>query len=229
MTDHVSPAVLLEQVRFRYPGSARDSLNIPRLQFDRGSRVFIQGKSGSGKTTLLNLIAGIAAPSEGQVCVLENRLHEMSATQRDRFRARSLGVIFQQFNLIPYLSVLENVRLPELFRPRQTTALQARENAVALLSALELPAALLHTRADRLSVGQQQRVAVARALAGKPSLVIADEPTSALDTENRDRFLELLFSETARYGATLVFVSHDLQLAQWFTQTVRLEDMNTAH
>lgn len=221
-------AIVLEQTHYRYAGSAHDSLCIPHLRIAAQERVFVQGKSGSGKTTLLNLIAGVGAATSGRVCVLGQDLHSMSAAKRDRFRADSLGVIFQQFNLIPYLSVLENVRLPELFRTTKPSDVQARERVQQLLSALELPAQLLHTKAAALSVGQQQRVAVVRALAGSPKLVIADEPTSALDADNRDRFMDLLFAEVQRCGATLVFVSHDRQLAHWFTQTVDLAEINVA-
>lgn len=227
MTDS-APAILLEQAHFRYPGSAHDSLCIPHLRIAAQERVFVQGKSGSGKTTLLNLIAGVSTASSGRVCVLGHDLHAAPAAWRDRFRADRMGVIFQQFNLIPYLSVLENIRLPELFRTEKPSDGQARERVRQLLSALELPSQLLHVKAGALSVGQQQRVAVARALAGRPRLVIADEPTSALDADNRDRFMDLLFAEVQHCGATLVFVSHDRQLAQRFTQTVNLAEVNTA-
>lgn len=227
-----APAIALKNTRFRYAGGTHDSLDIPELTVAQGERVFVQGKSGSGKTTLLNLLSGINTATAGEVHVLGEPLHNMRSAQRDQFRAANLGVVFQQFNLIPYLSVLENVALPNVFRTfRKDSAEQTHqtiETGKQLLQALEIAPALFHAKANALSVGQQQRVAVARALASKPQLVIADEPTSALDADNRNRFVELLFNEVQQRGSTLVFVSHDRQLAQHFDRTIDLAEINHA-
>ncbi|MCB0020227.1 MAG: ABC transporter ATP-binding protein [Anaerolineales bacterium] len=225
MTD---PIVQLREIRFRWPGQTHDLLQIPELRVHQGEHLFIKGPSGSGKTTLLNLLAGVNVPTVGSVTILGTSLTALSHAGRDRFRADHLGIIFQQFNLLPYLSILENVLLPCGFsaRKRQQAGDQ-RQSALRLLAQLGIPADLLHQSVDKLSVGQQQRTAVARALIGNPEIVIADEPTSALDSDNRDRFLELLFQETEAQGSTLIFVSHDQHIAAQFTHVVDLLELNT--
>lgn len=225
-----APAIALKHTRFRYAGNAHDSLDIPELTIAQGERVFVQGKSGSGKTTLLNLLSGINTPTSGEVHVLGEPLHTMRSAQRDQFRAAKLGVVFQQFNLIPYLSVLENVTLPTVFQTNHATRnKQTLETGKQVLAALEISPSLFQNKAQTLSVGQQQRVAVARALASKPQLVIADEPTSALDADNRNRFIELLFNEVKQHGSTLIFVSHDRELAPHFGRMMDLAEINHAN
>ncbi|VFM96749.1 MAG: putative ABC transport system ATP-binding protein [Candidatus Kentron sp. G] len=223
------PIIHLHNVHFRYPGQERDTLAIPDLQIQRGGHLFIRGSSGSGKTTLLNLIAGIECPSSGEARVLGEDLQGLSSTRRDRFRVDHLGVIFQQFNLLPYLSLLENVQLPCWFsRRRRQLAGDVGEAATRLLEELQIPRELFHNAVSALSVGQQQRVAVARAVIGRPEIIIADEPTSALDADNRRRFMELLFAETDRQGSTLVFVSHDAYVAEYFPRVIELAEVNEA-
>lgn len=223
------PIVELKDVRFRWPDQSEDLLWIPELTVNKGKHLFIQGPSGSGKTTLLNLLTGINLPTSGSVCVLGVPLETLRSTQRDQFRADHLGVIFQQFNLLPYLSLLENVQLPCGFSQRKRqNAGDIRAAAVRLLSHLSISDSLLNKPVSKLSVGQQQRTAVARALIGSPEIIIADEPTSALDTANRDRFLELLFRETEEQGGTLIFVSHDQQIARRFERVVDLVQINQA-
>lgn len=226
MTD---PIVHLRDIHFRWPGQVHDLLQIPELLVQQGEHLFIKGPSGSGKTTLLNLLAGVNLPTVGSVNILGTSLAALSHAGRDRFRADHLGIIFQQFNLLPYLSILENVLLPCGFsaRKRQQAGDQ-RQSALRLLDHLGIPANLLHQSVDKLSVGQQQRTAVARALIGNPEIVIADEPTSALDSDNRDRFLELLFQETEAQGSTLIFVSHDQHIAAQFSHVVDLRALNVA-
>lgn len=219
-------AVALRDMRFRYAGAAQDSLHIPQLSVACGERVFIKGSSGSGKTTLLNLLAGVFEPTAGEAHVLGQPLHSLSAGKRDRLRAQRMGIVFQQFNLIPYLSVLENVCLPSAFAKGRLGKGEVQDKARELLSALEIPGHLSASKASALSVGQQQRVAVARALVHAPELVMADEPTSALDADNRDRFIELLFAEAAKHNSTLLFVSHDGQLARHFDRVVDLAQVN---
>lgn len=221
--------VALSHVTFRWPGQATDTVEIDRLRLHPGEHLFVRGPSGSGKTTLLNLLAGIHTPTTGTIELLGTDLGTLSPSRRDRFRADHIGVVFQQFNLLPYLSTLENVMLSCAFSPRRaaratagSAATDVGATARNLLRALNLTDDLHAAPAAELSVGQQQRVAVARALIGGPELLIADEPTSALDADNRNRFLDLLFREVEAQGCTLVFVSHDPQLAGGFSRSIEL-------
>ena len=223
------PIVRLEGVRFRWPGQDNDLLNIPELRVEKGEHLFVRGPSGSGKTTLLNLLTGIVVPNSGSVCVLGTRFERLSDFRRDQFRADHLGVIFQQFNLLPYLSLQENVQLPCGFsRRKRANAGNISETAQRLMRHLNISKELATQPVAKLSVGQQQRTAVARALIGGPEIVLADEPTSALDSDNRDRFMELLLQETEEQGSTLIFVSHDQQIATRFARVVDLADFNHA-
>lgn len=222
-----APAVELQDVRFAY-SRGPDVLDIPLLEIARGERVFVFGPSGSGKTTLLGVLAGVLRATHGAVRVLGRDLTSMSGAERDAFRAEHVGYIFQMFNLIPYLSVIENVTLPTRLSGARRSRIVGRsvEEAAHEITASLGIEELLAKRVTELSVGQQQRVAAARALLGAPELVIADEPTSALDSDRRERFLELLFRCCADAGATLVFVSHDRQLLPMFDRSVSLVEMN---
>lgn len=228
-TNHI---VELQDLRFRWRADRPEVLDIPRLSVRRGEHLFVHGPSGSGKSSLLSLLAGVNLPQQGAVTVLEREIHRLSGAQRDRFRADHLGMVFQLFNLIPYLSMLDNVLLPCHFsalRRRRATANSASPEAEAmrLLGHLDLDDEhLLHQPVTHLSVGQQQRVAAARALIGAPELLIADEPTSALDADRREAFLSLLFRECKQSGATLILVSHDRQLAGLFDRQVALQEIN---
>ncbi|MEZ5535292.1 MAG: ABC transporter ATP-binding protein [Thiolinea sp.] len=217
----------LQQLTFRWKGQAKDTLNIPELTVQQGEHAFLRGSSGSGKTTLLNLLAGILVPASGEIKLLEQSLRSMNARQRDRFRADHMGVIFQQFNLLPYLSMLENVLLPCHFSARRRQqAGNMQDSAEQLLEHLKLDQKLRQRPVTELSVGQQQRVAVARALIGKPEIIIADEPTSALDADTRNNFLELLFREAEAQGSTILFVSHDPHIASHFPRIIELSEVN---
>jgi len=223
-------AIAMEALRFAWPGHP-PVLDIDSFAMTRGERLFLRGPSGSGKSTLLGLIAGVLQPAAGRIEVLGRDMSALSAAARDRVRADHLGVIFQMFNLVPYLSVTGNVTLPLLFSPvrRKTVGDDAEGEARRLLDRLGLSdPGLLNRRVSDLSVGQQQRVAAARALIGGPDIVIADEPTSALDSDARDRFIELLSEEAARTGAALLFVSHDRSLASHFSRAVDLGEINHA-
>src|SRR5690606_26988730 len=225
------PAVEIADLTFEYK-AGRPVLNIPSLTVHRGRRVFLYGPSGSGKTTLLGILAGVLPVQGGSVRVFERELGRLTSSQRDNFRAVHIGYIFQMFNLIPYLSVLENITLPcRLNGERRARAERDGEslNAAArrISDHLEI-GALLGSPVTELSVGQQQRVAAARALIGAPELVIADEPTSALDADLRERFLELLFDSCAQAGSTLVFVSHDRSLQPLFDEAISLPEVNRA-
>lgn len=222
-----TPAAALHDVRFRWRAGAGWILDGCSFSVAAGETVFLAGASGSGKSTLLALLAGIATPTEGRVEVLGEELGALSGVSRDRRRAERIGVIFQLFNLLPYLSMLENVTLPCLFSPRRREAAAARGGVEAearrLLDRLGLGDTALQRRdVGELSVGQQQRVAAARALIGAPALVLADEPTSALDAELRTEFVDLLLRECRTASTALVFVSHDRALAAHFDRQVEL-------
>jgi putative ABC transport system ATP-binding protein len=226
------PVVNVDSLRFRWQAEDQDVLDIARLSVRRGERVFIEGPSGSGKTTLLNLLAGVVTATEGTVSLLGRDLGSLSGSQRDTFRADHVGFVFQMFNLIPYLSLVENVTLPLHFSSERRQSAgenggDIRSEARRLLEDLGLDVDALAKRAvTRLSVGQQQRVAVARALIGRPEIVICDEPTSALDADARRSFLDLLSKEVGAAGATLVYVSHDRSLEGFFDRTVKLSEIN---
>ena len=218
-----SPAVELRDVVFRWQDGDAFVLELPELVLAAGERLFVHGPSGSGKSTLLNLIGGVVQPARGEVRLLGQPLAALGTAARDAFRAAHTGFIFQQFNLIPYLSVLDNVRLPCRFSPRRAErAGDQLQEARRLLSALDIAPELWTRPANRLSVGQQQRVAAARALLGKPEIIIADEPTSALDAGRQAAFLDLLLAEARAAGRSVLFVSHDLALAEHFERTLEL-------
>ncbi len=223
----------IEQLRYRWPGSQRDVLSINSLRIAAGRQVFLFGDSGCGKSTLLGLMAGVLLPQAGRVEVLGQNWQQRSASQRDRFRADHVGYIFQQFNLLPYLSVRDNVLLPCRFSKRRAQQAvdacgSAAQQAEQLLANMGLPRSVWQQSANELSVGQQQRVAAARALIGRPDLVIADEPTSALDAARRDQFMHLLRDQCRQHGTTLVFVSHDERLAEGFDEKISLPQLNQA-
>ncbi|WP_422138664.1 ABC transporter ATP-binding protein [Endozoicomonas sp. ALC020] len=232
MTDSRSHVIELTAVEFSWKAGI-PVLDIPELTVSRGEKVFVRGPSGSGKTTLLGLLGGVITPERGQVNVLGNDISRFSPVQRDRFRADHIGFIFQMFNLIPYLSVIENVTLSLGFAKKRKSNLDSiagseQDEARRLLKHLELDESILHRPATELSIGQQQRVAAARALIGKPDLIIADEPTSALDTDTREAFINLLFAECETVGNTLLFVSHDRSLESLFDRSIVLNEINRA-
>lgn len=224
----------IKLLRYRWPSGQRDVLAIDSLHIAAGRSVFLFGDSGCGKSTLLGLMAGVLLPQAGSVEVLGQNWGKLTASQRDSFRADHVGYIFQQFNLLPYLSVLDNVLLPCRFsKRREKQAEQAYGSAVQqatqLLTQMGLPEFLWQQAASELSVGQQQRVAAVRALMGQPELVIADEPTSALDAARRDSFMQLLRTLCLEQHTTLVFVSHDERLAEGFDQAISLPELNRAN
>jgi len=223
----------LSALRYRWPGAEQDCLAIDALQVPAGRTLFLYGPSGGGKSTLLGLLAGVLLPRAGTASLLGTSWASLSGARRDAFRADHVGYIFQQFNLLPYLSVLDNVLLPCRFsglrRQRATAAAGSPQaEASSLLQRVGLSRALWPRPAALLSVGQQQRVAAARALIGQPELVIADEPTSALDSALRDSFMGLLLQQCLDAGTTLVFVSHDERLAPLFDSSLALQQINHA-
>jgi len=227
-----SAIVELTDLRFSWTHGAPSVVDIERLRIEAGERVFVRGASGSGKSTLLSLVAGVVTPQAGSVRVLDQDLGALGGAERDRFRADHIGFIFQMFNLIPYLSVLENVTLPCGFSERRRAAARpsVAAEAVRLLEHLDMATTdVLRRPVTELSVGQQQRVAAARALIGAPQLVIADEPTSSLDADRRRAFIDLLFRECAREEAALLFVSHDASLAPLFDRAIEFTQVNRAY
>ncbi len=228
------PLIVLKGVRFRWQPRTVDVLNIEDFSVYAGEKIFIQGASGSGKTTLLGLIGGVIEPQQGSVRILDTTINALSGTQRDNFRADHIGFIFQMFNLIPYLSLIDNVILPCRFSASRHQRATARSESLEreahrLLHHLAIDVNQLSGRpVTELSMGQQQRVAAARALIGSPALIIADEPTSALDHDVRNAFLDLLFREIDAVGAGLLFVSHDSSLQARFDRTVALSSISLA-
>jgi len=220
----------LKNIRYAWPGADHDTLVLDELHIPAGRTVFMHGPSGCGKSTLLGLMAGVLLAQSGSASFLGREWRSLAGGARDARRADHVGVIFQQFNLLPYLSVLDNVMLPCRFSALRAGRCAGGTAAAArsLLQRVGLPQTLWQRRADALSVGQQQRVAAARALIGQPELVIADEPTSSLDAARRDDFMQLLLGECAAGSSTLVFVSHDERLAARFDQRLSLPELNRA-
>ena len=217
-------------------------LKIANFTLAKGEKLFLKGASGSGKSTLLQLIAGVLVPTKGEITVLDQPLSRLSSGKRDQFRADHLGFVFQLFNLLGFLNVVDNVLLPCRFSKLRTQRALTQDTsgvemfcqgktsltdaATTLLTALGLPSSVREQTVSRLSVGQQQRVALARALLGAPGLIICDEPTSAIDVEHRERFMQLLLAQVEKSGAALLFVSHDPSLERYFDRTVHLADIN---
>ena len=225
--------IQLRDVRFRWNREGPLLLDIPTFKVEAGEKVFLEGPSGSGKTSLLNLLSAISVPDHGSVEVNGTDLGQLTGAARDSFRADHIGIIFQMFNLIPYLSPLDNIILPCQFSARRNASVIKRngvkEEGLRLLAHMQLNDVVnIGSPTLELSVGQQQRVAAARSLIGSPELIIADEPTSALDHDIREIFLKLLFEEVANAGITLLFVSHEASLAGQFDRRIKLNDINEA-
>jgi putative ABC transport system ATP-binding protein len=226
-TESSSPAIHLRDVRFGWTQQT-PLLTVDEFRVERGERLFLQGPSGGG------LIGGVLLPQAGSISVLGTDITTLGASARDRFRADHVGFIFQQFNLLPFLDVIDNVTLPCKFSRRRAERARAVAGNLAaeahlLLLALGLDPATVEGRSVReLSVGQQQRVAAARALIGAPEILIVDEPTSALDEDARTAFLALLIAQCDRCRSTLVFVSHDSSLASLFDRRLQLAQINRA-
>ncbi|GAB4276717.1 MAG: ABC transporter ATP-binding protein [Methylomicrobium sp.] len=215
-------ALSVQNVRFGWHKQQSPILSIDAWQVEQGRRIFLHGASGSGKSTLLSLISGILLPARGRIEVLGHDIVRLGSMARDRFRARHIGVIFQQFNLLPYLSVEANIELAVEFGKRRDIP----KTAIAeLTDRLGLDPSLLARKASQLSVGQQQRVAVARALINQPELIIADEPTSALDSDARDEFMRLLLDLSACHRTTVIFVSHDQSLGACFDERLSIREL----
>ncbi len=218
------PTLQIRDLHFRWPGQPGEGLQIDHLQLAAGERLLVHGDSGCGKSTLLSLAAGVLLAKGGQVSLLGHDWRDLRASQREQWRADHVGYLFQQFNLLPYLSPIDNVVLPCRLSALRSQRCQGRavEQARHLLEALGIDSPLWRRSCAQLSVGQQQRVAAARALIGQPELVIADEPTSALDERRRDEFMQLLLQQCEQSGSALLFVTHDHRLRVHFDQVLDL-------
>jgi len=224
--------VTMSGVRFAWPGRNPFAISVEDFSVTRGTRLLLLGPSGSGKSTFLNLLCGIITPQEGRISVLGTNIGKLSGSARDQFRAEHFGIIFQMFNLLPYASVIDNVVLPLQFSSKRRKRAQEVDGGSVsteserLLTRLGLERSVIQgLTASSLSVGQQQRVAAARALIGRPELIVADEPTSSLDRGRQAAFLDLLFAEAEAAGATVIMVSHDESLAPAFSDVRRLDDI----
>jgi putative ABC transport system ATP-binding protein len=216
----MSSAVRAHNLKFSYSAET-PVLDIENFTVNEGEIVFLYGPSGSGKSTLLELLAGVLKLNSGELHVCGQQLEKLSLAGLDSYRAREIGYIFQSFNLIPYLSVLENIELPFLFQKDEIDEklLHSLLERLGLSHYVQRPVA-------QLSVGQQQRVAVARALLKKPKLILADEPTSALDYNHRENFLKILFELCRQSKTSVVFVSHDRTIEKLFDRSVSLAEIN---
>lgn len=218
-----SPVIQVDDLYHTYQSEKSPSLFIPDWQVNKEEQVFLYGDSGSGKSTLLNLLSGVLAPTSGNIEILGENLTTMSNSQRDSFRAQHIGVVFQTFNLVPYLTVFENIGLAVYFA--KGSKRQLTERTLALLSSLNLSPDVLNKPVCQLSIGQQQRVAIVRALINEPELLLVDEPTSALDASARDAFLNVLLDLSRTKKTSMVFVSHDKSIETYFTSSLDIASL----
>ena len=225
-SDLNAETIRLDSVRFYWSKNKDFKIFIPELKISEGEKVLLLGESGSGKTTLLSLISGFLSPISGDIYLNEKNINRLSARSRDQYRSDNIGIIFQQFNLLPYANVIDNIILPLYFsKVRASKIINQKETAINLCKSLRLPDTVTRMQANNLSVGQQQRVAVARALIGNPSLVIADEPTSSLDSDAQNIFLDLMFSQIEKNNSSLLMVSHDTSLSSYFDRVIDINEI----
>jgi len=222
----MKPILSITDIRksFAQPGGGSlVVLDVPRFQIDKGEQVALIGQSGGGKTTLLHLIAGLLVPDSGSIQIDGHEMTRLSEQGRDRFRASAIGYVFQTFNLLPAFTALENVRLGMTFGHGKHDQARAAE----LLARVGLQDRANY-RPGQLSVGQQQRVAIARSLAGKPKLLLADEPTANVDPVSAESVLELIRRTCREEEVSLLTVTHDLDIATSFDRVEKLDELNRA-
>ena len=218
--------VKIESLRFQWSKNNNFKIFVPKLEVGRGKKVLFLGESGSGKTTLLSLICGFLEPLSGSISINDKIISDLTSTNKDAYRSDNIGIIFQQFNLLPYANVIDNIILPLYFSKQRSKKVENKINAAMnLCDQLRLPESILNQKASNLSVGQQQRVAVARALIGSPSIIVADEPTSSLDAEAQELFLDLMFDQISKNSSTLLMVSHDKSLTNYFDQVIDINEI----
>jgi putative ABC transport system ATP-binding protein len=216
----------LKDIKFSYPGASELVLDVPVFLAKKNEKVFLFGPSGCGKTTFLETIAGVLSPQSGSISVCGTQIQNLSASKRDQLRADKMGYIFQNFNLIPYLTVKENITLPSDLKSEKKQ--KSTTNDLEMICSELGITYFLNKTVTELSIGQQQRVAAARALLGKPELILADEPTSALDFDHREKFIQLLFKLANKSETAIIFVSHDRTLEKLFDRSVNLTEINRA-
>lgn len=224
-----SHALEILDLRFRFEGGPSSGpwiIDIPSLRLGRAEQLLLTGGSGRGKSTLLHLISGVvdlAPPCSGRINVAGRDIHSLRGPARDAYRAQHIGMVFQTFNLLHGFTALENVMAALMFSG--VPAREHRDRAASLLATLGIERT--DAAPERLSVGQQQRIAVARALACSPTLVLADEPTASLDPENAEIAMDLIQNACRERGAALLCVSHDPAMAQRFARRKRLDDLRS--
>ena len=220
----------VEKLKFNWEKKNSFNLNISKLVIKNNEKVVLLGESGSGKSTLLNLISGIVSPNVGKILINGIQITSLSAKEKDAFRNNNLGVIFQKFNIIHYLSPISNILLPCYFSAiKKNTIDFYKYRAVDLGKSLSIEKNILFQKNSKdLSVGQQQRVAIIRALINFPKIILADEPTSSLDKKNKNKFLKLLFKICKQEKTALLMVTHDNSITKYFDKTIILENIKSS-
>jgi len=219
--------IRITQLEFRYR-EGDFTLRLPELSVERGSTVAIIGPSGSGKTTLLHLMAGIAVPGSGRISIDGIELSELGGTARRDFRIRTIGLVFQEFELLEYLTVLDNILLPYRISPALTLDREVRQRAVTLAGRVGI-GDKVGRLAGRLSHGERQRAAICRAVLPAPKILLADEPTGNLDPSNKDRVLDIFFEYARETDTTLIVVTHDRDLLDRFDRVIDFKAFSGAH
>ena len=219
-------SVTISNLEFAY-GEGGFSLAVPKLEIEPGEKIAFVGPSGSGKTTLLRLLAGVQVPGKGEVVSSGRRLNDLPDASRRAFRIQEVGFVFQDFELIEYLNVRENILLAYRINPALALDAEVRKRADELADSLGL-ADKLKRRVEQLSQGEKQRVAIARALLPEPKMILADEPTGNLDPDNKRRIIDILFEQAEQSKATLVVVTHDHSLLDGFDRVIDFAQFRAA-
>ncbi|MFK8010587.1 MAG: ABC transporter ATP-binding protein [Marinicellaceae bacterium] len=217
--------IKIEKLIFKYDKNQKhNTISVPFWEVKAKENIYISGPSGSGKSTLIHLLSGLIEPISGSIIIDKTHINKLSTHKKNNFRANNIGLISQQFNLIPYLSVIENIELAGSFQSKKPVNI--KDDVEQAMDKLGLDRHYLDKKASALSFGQQQRVAIIRALINKPKLLLADEPTSALDHSAKHKFIEMLKEMSMAYGITLLFISHDTSLKSHFDLNIDMDELN---